>query len=70
MNLKGKAFLKFGKFKDAIKCFDKVIKFFPKGPEAWYNKGDALQARGKVKDAKKCFDNAVKLDPSIRHPLR
>lgn len=51
--------------KEAIQCFDQVIKLDPKGTNGWYNKGLVL-SRGfeKHQEALKSLDEATRLDDS------
>jgi tetratricopeptide (TPR) repeat protein len=44
-----------GKYEDAIKCYDEIIKIKPDDAFTWYNKGIALANLGKQEDADNCF---------------
>jgi tetratricopeptide (TPR) repeat protein len=59
---KGNAYFALGKYKEAIKCYDKVIKIDPKRALVWTGKGHALNLLGKYKDAIECYDNAIKIN--------
>ncbi len=56
---KGNAFLLMGRDKDAIKCYDKVIKIEPNRASVWARKGHALMLLGKYKDAIECFNKSI-----------
>jgi tetratricopeptide (TPR) repeat protein len=47
-----------GKYEDAIKCYDEIIKIKPDDAFTWYNKGIALANLGKQEDADNCFAKA------------
>lgn len=44
---KGNAFFLSGRYKEAIKCYDKVIKIEPKHALVWTGKGHVLALLGK-----------------------
>ena len=65
LNNKGTAFVKIGRFHDAIKCFDKVIEIDPKDGGAYHNKGVVLDNLGKPKEAIEHYDKALNVDPKL-----
>jgi|TARA_B100000315_G_scaffold6008_1_gene6020 tetratricopeptide (TPR) repeat protein len=52
-----------GKFKEAIICYNEVLKIDPKDIDALNNKGIALGKLGKLDEAITCYDEASKIDP-------
>ncbi len=50
-----------GKAKDAIRRYDKALKFHPTFVAAWYNRGIDLMALGKLKKALASFDEAIRI---------
>ncbi len=54
---------KLGKFEEAIKCYDEVLKIDPKDIDALNNKGIVLGKLGKLDEAIKCYDEASKINP-------
>ncbi|AXI24907.1 hypothetical protein CFE53_01510 [Methanofervidicoccus sp. A16] len=58
---------KAGKYKEALECFDKVLKIDPNCVDGWYNKGLALSKLKKYDEAIKCFDKALEIDPKHAH---
>ena len=68
--------LKSGKFREAIECFDSILRINPnfapvwvlKGiandAVAWYNEGIVLGNLGRYEEALECFDRALKIDPN------
>ncbi|MEQ8192140.1 MAG: tetratricopeptide repeat protein, partial [Candidatus Eremiobacterota bacterium] len=63
LNTRGQVFIKLGKYKEAIKYFDKAIEINPKDVEAWNNKGYTFIKLGKYEEAIKCFDKAIEINP-------
>ncbi len=59
---KGFAYCKQDNLKEAMKCFDSVIKRDDKNIIAWRNKGNVLNILGKYKDAIPCFEKALKIN--------
>ncbi len=53
-----------GKYKDAVKEYDKALEIDPENAEIYRKRGIANRARGDEKDALKDFDKAIELDPS------
>lgn len=60
---KGYALSKEGRYKDALKCAEKVLKNNPNNTEAWHLKGGLLFFSGEQEAGLKCFDKALELDP-------
>ena len=60
---KGAALGKQGKYEEAEKCYDEVIKIDPKYAKAWFNKGVALFNQRKFEEAIECNDEVIKIDP-------
>jgi tetratricopeptide (TPR) repeat protein len=56
-----------GKYDEAIKIFDEVIRIDPEYSLAWNNKGYALSKQGKYDEAIKAYDEAIRLDPNNVH---
>ena len=50
-----------GRNKEAIVCFDEVIKLDPEDSLAWGNKGIALKKFGRDEEAEQCFAKAREL---------
>jgi tetratricopeptide (TPR) repeat protein len=59
----GDTFLRKERFKEAVKCYDEVLKIDPQNFNAWHNKGRALHVVGRLEDALKCYNEALKIDP-------
>jgi FkbM family methyltransferase len=53
-----------GKFADAIKAYDDVLKVAPNRLAALVNKGVAMRRLGRQKDAMPCFWRALTIDPA------
>jgi small GTP-binding protein len=62
---KGKKLAEAGKFEDAIKEFDDVLKVNPRHKQAYNEKGKALLALGKVNSAVQFFTFATMVDPDF-----
>lgn len=60
---KGNLLYDTGKFKEAVKSFDAVIKEIPNFAGAWFNKGLSLYSMEKYTEADKCYDKALELNP-------
>ncbi len=60
---KGDKFLKEAKYKEAILCFEEVLKKDPKNKWGWINKGLALAELKKPEDAMLCFEKATEMHP-------
>lgn len=54
----------FGKFEDAVLCYDKIKNTDPIPIELWYHNGLSFYALEKYKDADNCFSNALELNPN------
>jgi len=67
---KGLAQAQFGKFSEAMKCFDRALKINPRYAWAWYRKEVALNSMGRHGEAKECFRKAVEIDPSLRNKIK
>ena len=52
-----------GRYYEAMKVYDDLIKLDPKYAGAWYNQGIALCSLGKYDEAIKAYDEAIRLDP-------
>lgn len=61
---KAKTMKDFGKFEDAVLCFDKIKNTNPIPLELWYYNGLSFYALEKYKDADNCFSNALELNSS------
>jgi len=57
-----------GKFNEAAKGFDQVIKLAPKRADAHFFKGNALSALGRKDEAIKEYDTAIALEPDVYQP--
>jgi len=53
-------------YREAIKCYDQVIKFNNKNTHAWFNKGSCLEKLEDISNAIKCYDEVIKND--MRYP--
>jgi tetratricopeptide (TPR) repeat protein len=80
MNNKGLAYYYIGKneknkqkkeenFKNAINCFDKVIKLNPNNSNAYNNKGSALFELGWDEEASRCIYKSLELNPENTNAL-
>jgi tetratricopeptide (TPR) repeat protein len=54
-----------GKYKEAAREYEKVLKIDSKYAEAWSNLGYTLRKRGKFDRAVKAYKKAIKLDPNL-----
>ena len=55
-----------GKFKKAVKCYNKIIEMYPHTPDsikAWRNKGYILFLQGKFKETIECYDKVLNFFP-------
>jgi tetratricopeptide (TPR) repeat protein len=53
-----------GKYDEAIKCFDEVLRIDASYPDAWYAKGIACFGQKKYEESLKSFDIAIERNPS------
>jgi tetratricopeptide (TPR) repeat protein len=63
-NDRGLTFYNLGKYKEAIKSFDKALDIDPRDATILSNKGASLNNLGKYKDAIKCLDKALEIEPN------
>lgn len=61
-NDRAEALLRLGRYDEAIKCSEDVLKIKPNDPEAWRYLGEAHAMMGKNEDALKCFDKSIEID--------
>ncbi|MDI6916628.1 MAG: GTP-binding protein [Thermoplasmatales archaeon] len=59
---KGKVLIQAKKYEDAIKCFNRAIRFNPEYAEAWNEKGNVLLILGKIDEAIECFTKATEVN--------
>ena len=57
---KGNALDYSGNYREAMKCYDQVLKIDPNSAEAWYYKGLTLLSTGRS-NAQKCLNKAKEL---------
>jgi Flp pilus assembly protein TadD len=57
-NSKAYALEQQGKYDEAVKAYDEVIKLDPNDAAAWKNKGNALQRLGRTTEADAAFSKA------------
>src|SRR3990172_886189 len=60
---KGLALDSLGRYADAVKMYDRAIKFDPTSGALYGSKGLALRKLGRYEDAIKMYDRAIELDP-------
>jgi len=67
LELKGRAFLKLGRYDEAIKTFEQAIAAASPGslsaPTVWIGKGDVLRAQGRNQEALVAYNQAIDLSP-------
>jgi tetratricopeptide (TPR) repeat protein len=61
---------KHGKFKKAVKCFQKAIEINPNNIEAWMIKGITHEELHEFSHAIVCFDEVIKLDPFSSYAIK
>ena len=62
-NMIGLSLAKKGKFLDALKYFEKAVKFNPNNAKAWYNYGTCLTKLGKNDEISlKCFEKTIEIN--------
>lgn len=54
-----------GKFADAIRLFEEILRIEPRHVEALYQKGVALGLSGKYLDSDACFDQVLSILPAF-----
>ncbi len=54
-----------GKYKKAVRRFDKALKFDPHNADAFYGKGQAFEAQGKSDEASNEYQAAMRADPAM-----
>jgi len=52
-----------GKYEEALKCFDEILKTSPADADAWCNRGLTLKLWGKYEEAIECYDKALNIAP-------
>ena len=52
-----------GKFKDAIKAYNKYLEFNPNSANVWTDLGVMYRRNKQPQDALRAFDEAIKTDP-------
>jgi tetratricopeptide (TPR) repeat protein len=60
---KGNAHLNFGRYNDAVNCYEKAIEMNPYLVDAWKKKGLALRYLGMYKESVECYDKAIRICP-------
>ncbi|MGK7940886.1 MAG: tetratricopeptide repeat-containing serine protease family protein [Crocosphaera sp.] len=58
-----------GRYKEAIKSYDKAIEISPDYIYAWYNRGFALEKLGRYEEAIKSYDKALEIDPNHEYAI-
>ncbi|HPZ08099.1 MAG TPA: SUMF1/EgtB/PvdO family nonheme iron enzyme [Candidatus Eremiobacteraeota bacterium] len=66
-NAKGLELYKQGKYKEAIACFDKVLKSEPGAYKVWNNKGNALYKLMEYEKALTCYEKAMSIEPDYEN---
>ena len=59
---KGIAFDMLKKYKEAIRCFDKVLEIDPNCVDTWNNKGITLRKLKRYNKAIRCYDKVLNID--------
>jgi len=65
LGLKAIVLSKINRYKDAIKCCDKILETDQNNALAWYNKACFKAKLGESEDALKCLEKAVEIDENI-----
>jgi len=60
---KGYLLGKNGRYKDALKFSEEVLKINPRSDDAWWLKGASLEHLNRHEEAIMCFDKALTIDP-------
>ncbi len=58
---KGTSFLEYGKYEDALDCFDKILASNPNNPDIWNKKGVTLRSMGRYDEAIECFNKSLEI---------
>src|SRR3989304_6214713 len=58
-----RAHLKSARYKEAIKCYKKILKRNPRDDAAWLSMGGAHRALGEYEKAIACYDRAIEIIP-------
>lgn len=61
----GAAYMRAGRYNDAIAAFDRVILLAPTYAGAYFNKGNALFQIGRAAEAVTVYDQAIQLAPNV-----
>lgn len=61
----GAAYMRAGRYNDAIAAFDRVILLAPTYAGAYFNKGNALFQMGRAVEAVTVYDQAIQLAPNV-----
>jgi len=56
-----------GQFRQAIDCYDKILKIAPNHAQTWNSKGIALASLGRFSEAIACHDTALGINPKDAH---
>jgi len=63
---RGIYFARKGRYEDAMGCFDKAIKLWPKKGTGLYNKSTGLCLLGKYEEALPLLEEAFRLEPDLK----
>jgi len=61
----GSTYLATGRYADAVRAFENVVKINPKNEVAWNNLGSALSKLEKHEDALHCYEKALEINPNF-----
>jgi tetratricopeptide (TPR) repeat protein len=62
---RGRSFLEANKAREALTCFDEILKLDFNHPEALVRRGAALERLKQDEEAIQCYDRAIKVDPKM-----
>jgi tetratricopeptide (TPR) repeat protein len=62
---RGRSYLDAGKAREALACFDEILKLDLNNPNALVKRGTALERLEQDKEALLCYDRAIKADPKM-----